>query len=130
MWHTLETVNNNITGALTNAFTAITGYAVQVISHLYMVLVRQQLIIGIQQLLYGLLWISMTILAIVCIRYIRGKKDWASLDRNTLILVASIVLLVSFITGSRIIIESLPRLLNPEYYAIIEGARILKEVRP
>lgn len=101
----------------------------QVVQHLYMVLVRQQIILGIQQFLWGLIWWAVALTVVLIIRHINHKRSWAKLDKYVVMAILVIVLYISVTNGAKNLIGSLPQLLNPEYYAIQDGARIYGELK-
>lgn len=129
MWQSLADATSNITNAMTTALTVVLDRVGAVVQHIYLILVRQQIILGVQEVLIGLCWITLAIAAWHLIRFVNKKRSWADLDKAVIIAALGIVLLVSSITGLRGIIAALPRVANPEYYAIQDGVNLLKEVK-
>lgn len=129
MWQTLANTTNNVGQNALNILTALGEKLGIVALHLYQVLVKQQVILGFQLLVQS---ISMLILLTALIGtglYVNKKTNWDKLDKQVVTLVLITLIYCSFTTAISYVVKALPLVLNPEYYAIQDAARMLKEVR-
>lgn len=124
MWQALTNISNNI-GII---FTKIAHQAGIAFTHIWIVLSKQQLILGLQDLLRGLVLVVIAIVMGFGLRKVI-KKQWFLEDK----LVASIILgvlgIYFLIVGLNLMIDSLPRILNPEYYAMQDAVRMLQNLK-
>lgn len=101
----------------------------QVAHHLYLILVRQQVILGLQEFLWGILW-YIGAFVIYRVHLVIYKKDniahWDKFAAGLFLVIISLILVIR---GTEHIITSLPRLLNPEYYAIKDGFLLLQQIK-
>lgn len=115
---------------LSSAITSIAAGAGLLLQHLWIILTRQQLIIGLQQLLVG---IGMLVASGLTYKFFRNivvkNKKFDSLDKTVVLLVGFVVVSYLVINGFQDVVNSLPHLLNPEYYALQESVKLLQQVK-
>ncbi len=140
----LTHVTDQMAGGLTavgqqisNAITYSASQAHMAFLHLWMVLVRQQLVYGYQTLVTGILLVIASIVTARIFRKsfvsVKGKDKWDAWDRIALLLVIGIggcyISIWLLVTGFGDIISSIPHILNPEYYALQESIQILNQIK-
>lgn len=118
----------HITDLLVGSVQKLAEQAGVLLTHLWVIFTRQQLILGLQELLGGL---AMIIGGLISFKYLRRyakDKKMNGLDRFFLLVILFILTLWLVVHGTQLGIASLPRLLNPEYYALQESIELLKQI--
>lgn len=133
MWQYMENTQKGIGDSMNSlgiALLDVLGVAALklelIATHLYLILVRQQILLGLQQLVIGLLWLTVSVLTWRFLLSVKKKRSWAASDRSLVSAVCILVIGASFLTGVSTITNSLPRIINPEYYALQDAVRILE----
>lgn len=128
----LINITNQVSAGVNTLFQtaqSLLATVMQVAQHLYLILVRQQVILGVQEFLWGIIWY---IGAFMVYRFHRAawkKEGLAEWDKYAVGLFLVLIVLLLTIRGTEHVITSLPRLFNPEYYAIQEGVQILHQIK-
>jgi predicted transporter len=121
------------TGGLINNIVILLNQALHqagvVINHLYLVLVKQQFLYGIQEALLGLFYLIAGIIAYRFYLKVEAKTEWDSLDRHLVIALLLIVVAGATYFGLSHIVSSVTRIFNPEYYAIQDGLKMIQQLR-
>lgn len=122
-----ETVNN-FGEAVGQVFTSLADIIGKTAMHLYTVLVRQQIVYGIQNLVYFLLYAGFAVFAAMMYK----KFNKSSLHSEDKLIIYALLLGLAVYS----VTQAIPYLntavayfVNPEYYAIMEAKTILESVR-
>lgn len=118
------------TDLLTEGVGKLAEQAGVLLSHLWIVFTRQQLILGLQEFLTGLAMLIASIFTYKALVKYNKEKKMAQLDKYALQLVFLVATIWLVVAGLQDTIASLPRLINPEYYALQESIKLLKEIKP
>lgn len=119
------TINNEVVQGLTFGY----NQAQTLVVHVYSVLVEQQLILGFQMLITGLLYVVMAILATYVFRRIWKLSKVDIWDKSVVMIAAATFGAWSVVNGITMIIGSLPYIINPQYYALQESLQILNRLK-
>lgn len=128
-WESSATVITDLSDKIGSGITALANILGDVAQHLYAVLVRQQVVIGIQNAVTSIAFFCLTILVYRFIKQVRASKTILQLDKYFMYGVIVAVTLWAFTKGIEYLNIAIPYLLNPEYKAIIEATELLKQVR-
>ncbi len=123
--NTVETLSGNVQEIIKQAASLLGKTAL----HLYMVLVKQQLIIGIQNVVLA---VAFTVGAIIAYRFTKrlsANKNIHDLDELFIyVFMAAIIITLALRTVEHLNI-GIAYLGNPEYKAIIEAAELVKSLK-
>lgn len=108
--------------------TLIATQAGMVVEHLWIILTKQQILYGLQEFLFGLMGIGFALIIARAMDQLK-KTKMAKMDRYTLHAVLFVVMLVGIFWGASVMVDSLPRLFNPEYYSIKEAVDLLQKIK-
>lgn len=120
----------HVTDQIAAAITSLAATAGLLLQHLWEILTRQQIILGLQQLLVGIAMIVGSIISYKLFRKFWQKKGMNNVDKYFTMAIFFVIALWLVVHGLQYSIDSLPRLLNPEYYALQESVKILQQVKP
>lgn len=118
------------TNLLTEGLTKLAEQAGVLLTHLWVIFTRQQLILGLQEFISGLAFTIAAGFAYKTLLKVNKNKKLADMDKGALQFIFFVATITLVTIGFNHIIGSLPRLINPEYYALQESVRLLKEVKP
>lgn len=128
----LINITNQVSAGVNTLFQtaqSLLATVMQVAQHLYLILVRQQVILGVQEFLQGILWYVGAFMVYRLHLAVYKKDNLAQWDKFAAGLFLVLVSLFLTVKGTEHVIASLPRLFNPEYYAIQEGVQILHQIK-
>ncbi len=117
----LEGIQKNITMIATQA-----GVLVE---RLWLILTKQQVLYGVQQLLKGLFGVLIALVVARFAENIGKSKRVALWDKRTVLVLLFLIIVVTTFWGASAIVDSLPRLFNPEYYSIKEAVNMIQQVK-
>lgn len=117
------------TELLTSSLTVLAEKAGLLLTHLWVIFTKQQLILGLQELLSGIFLFVGGLISYRVLSKYRASKRMNALDRGVMMALFFILTLWFVIKGLSLSIDSLPRLLNPEYYALQESVQLLNQVK-
>ncbi len=115
--------------AIQGLLTSIAQQAGTLIERIWTILVKQQMIFGIQQMFRGIVYVIGGFVFIKLFSNTNKNKTLAVLDKKALLIVLLVLMGAAFYFGSQEIIDSFPRVFNPEYYSVKEAVQIIKDVR-
>lgn len=119
---------NTVLESIQKNLSLIASQAGVVLEHLWIILTKQQVLIGLQQFLIGLMGIGFGLFLSYWIGKIK-KSGMAVVDKRFVMALGFVVMLIVIFWGASVIVDSLPRLFNPEYYSIKEAVDMLQKVR-
>jgi len=122
-----ETVNNfgQTVGDILTQLAEVVG---KTAVHLYTVLVRQQIVYGVQNLVYFLLYFGFAIFA--GLMYKKFNKTSLHSEDKLMIYALLLVLAVYSVTQAIPYLNTaIAYFINPEYYAILEAKTILQSIK-
>lgn len=119
---------NMFLGEIQKNMTAIASTAGVLIGHLWVILTKQQVLLGLQQFAKGVFALGFAIGVGKWLDGIR-KSRMATWDKRAVVIIFSTLALVLMFWGASTVVDSLPRLFNPEYYSIKEAVEMLQKVR-
>ncbi len=128
----LINITNQVSAGVNTLFQTaqqLLSTVMQVAQHLYLILVRQQVILGVQEFLQGILWYVGAFIVYRFHKAVWKKEGLAEWDKYAVGLFFIIIVLILTVKGTEHVLASLPRLFNPEYYAIQEGVQILHQIK-
>lgn len=120
---------NTILESISKNITAIAAQAGVLAEHLWFILTKQQVLYGLQQLLKGLFGVAIALIAARVMENLNKSKRVALWDKRTALVVLFFIILVTTFWGASMVVDSLPRLFNPEYYAIKEAVNMIQQVK-
>ncbi|MCG3203961.1 MAG: hypothetical protein KCHDKBKB_00638 [Elusimicrobia bacterium] len=126
---TAGSVITDLSDRIGATLTALAQVAGDVVSHLYAVLVKQQVVIGIQYLVTSIWFFLLTAIVYRIIRKVSKSEDIHSVDKYILY---AIFIAGGFWAGSKgleFLNSALPYLINPEYKAILEAVELVKQIK-
>ena len=124
MMNLLQSVSKQVGEALTKGF-EVAGV---VIAHLYSVLIRQEIVMGLMWSSLGALLLISALVTVKIIKKVYNSKldAW---DKNSAIIICSLIILWLVLSGITLITTWLPHLLNPEYYALQNAVTLLHQIK-
>lgn len=119
---------NTLLDSISQNITVIASTAGVLVQRLWFILTKQQVLIGLQQFIMGILGIVGALAFAKWMDKVKQSKI-AAWDKRALLIIFSLVALVMIFWGASVMVDSLPRLFNPEYYSIKEAVDMLQKVR-
>lgn len=118
------------TDLLTEGLTSLAEKAGVLLTHVWVIFTKQQLILGLQELLTGLAMLFVGGFFYKQIKSVNKDKKMADTDKGFILIILVLALAWFLYHGFQSTVASLPRLINPEYYALQEAANLLKQIKP
>lgn len=124
----MEKYLQHLTDGIGQSLNNMAQHAGFVLSHLWIVIVKQELITGTLWTSVGVLCVIASLICLRICKHLLSKK-MDSWDKNTLLTLMAILTIWLFVQGIGVFTMWLPHMLNPEYYAIRDSIQILDQVR-
>ena len=124
----MEKYLQHLTDGIGNGLNHMAQQAGVVLTHLWVVVIKQELITGTLWVIVGVLFVLASFVCVRICKLILSKK-MDSWDRNTLLILMAILTVWLFVQGIGLFTTWLPHIINPEYYAIQDSIQILDQVR-
>lgn len=119
----------NTTGIIAEKVGELAKMAGMVLQHMWVIFTRQQMLLGLQTFVKGVFFLVVSYFSYRLAKFLFGNKQLLNLDRYFVTLIAAIATAVFLFKGADLVVLSLPRLLNPEYYALQDAVRMLQEAQ-
>jgi hypothetical protein len=119
---------NTLLNSIQQNMSLIASQAGVLVERLWLILTKQQVLLGIQEFLKGIFSIGVALGFAKWMEKII-KSRMASWDKRALIILFTLTSLGLIFWGAIVIVDSLPRLFNPEYYSLKEAVDMLQKVR-
>lgn len=128
-WESSASVITHLSDQIGSGISTLAGLVGDVAQHLYAVLVRQQIVTGIQNAVTSIAFLCLSILSYRFVNKVRTSKTIEQLDKYFLYAAILSVTLWAATQGIQYMNTAIPYLLNPEYKAIMEATALLKTIQ-
>jgi predicted Kef-type K+ transport protein len=119
----------NVLKTISDSLSVIATQAEVVIKQLWLILTKQQVLLGLQRAVIGIVVASGGLWAWKLMDKTAKSHSMAKLDRRTAVVFLFFITIGLLFYGATIVVDSLPRLFNPEYYSIKEAVQMLQQVK-
>ncbi len=120
---------SNVLQTISESLSTIATQAGMIIERLWLILTKQQVLYGLQKALLGLLTVAGGVWSWKLMDRTAKNKTLAALDKKTAVVFLFFTTVVLMFWGATIVVDSLPRLFNPEYYSLKEAVEMLRAVK-
>lgn len=128
-WDSSASVITYLSDQIGSGISTLAGLVGDVATHLYAVLVRQQIVVGIQNAVTSIAFFCLSILTYRFIKKVRSSGTIEQLDKYFLYAAILAITFWAATKGINYMNVAIPYLLNPEYKAIIEATNLLKSIQ-
>ncbi len=122
-------MNQELVKSIGDTFTLIATQAGVIVERLWIILTKQQFLYGLKQALYGAIVIGLGLWFARMLDALKTNKSIAKVDKKFLMVVFFITGVGAVFWGASLVIDSMPRLFNPEYYSIRDAVDLLQKVK-
>jgi Co/Zn/Cd efflux system component len=99
------------------------------VEHLWIILTKQQVLYGLQQFFKGAIGVIVALIAARIMSNVHKSKRVALWDKNTALVILFFTVVITAFWGASMVVDSLPRLFNPEYYSIKDAVNMIQQVK-
>lgn len=128
-WESSSSVITHLSDQIGSSINTLAGLVGDVATHLYSVLVRQQIVTGIQNAVTSVGFFCLSVLVYRFLKKVRESKGILEVDKYFLYAAIFAGTIWAATQGIQYMNTSIPYLLNPEYKAILEATALLKSIQ-
>lgn len=128
-WESSSSVITHLSDQIGASINTLAGLVGDVATHLYSVLVRQQIVTGIQNAVTSVGFFCLSVLVYRFLKKVRESKGILEVDKYFLYAAIFAGTIWAATQGIQYMNTAIPYLLNPEYKAILEATALLKSIQ-